>query len=631
MIRSRPSPWRILAALLLVYLGTLVVAEVTRGQIPADQLQLQPRPFMPVQPPTLPALPPGPPSPPPPPAANGVSATATFAPAVLPLMRFGEYRVTIIGAVSGIELPDTIPTPDGLILDLTDKAPGITNQNGRNVMSMTFRYSATASRAGSFIVPSFTATVGGVPVTVPAAQLLVQEPGPADQPYQAAQAVLDIPAGEYFVGQMIPGRLLVLDTPDETVQAVVNVTKPSGDFLFQSQAGFRREQLPWEGKRRTAASISLRLTPIKAGESDVSVQTIVYLTKLNAIGRSSGNSAQAILDTPPVRIQVQPLPSAGKPASFTGAIGRFEIARVSLSSAEVIAGDPLTLTVTIAGAGNLEAISAPAVPDDPGWQTFAPSMNVERGDFTGPGNKIITYTLIPRSPETKQVPLIPFSYFDPEQKKYVELPIPPQPITVKPDKSSPPPATATPAPAAAATPEATPAPKAAAEPVYAGLVEVSGPWRSSPSPVVWSRWFWAGQTLPAVALLGLWYWRRRCDFLAAHPEIVRRRVARAAARRQIKLARRAIRQRDTDGFVEASIDAIRAAAAPLDTTEAQSLVFQELIAIVPHEGAAEETVRRLYEHAHRRHYSGHPDSQQGSLDLLAQVRRTVAVIERHQP
>jgi hypothetical protein len=156
------------------------------------------------------------------------------------------------------------------------------------------------------VVPSFTAHVAGTAVTVPAAQLSVQEPGPADLPYQSASAVLDLQDGDYYVGQMLPARLLVFDTPDEAVQAVANVTKPSGDFLFQSQTGSRRERLVWQGKTRSAMVTPLRLTPIKPGESDISVQAIVFVTRLTSVGRSSGNTAQAMLDTPPVRVRVRP-------------------------------------------------------------------------------------------------------------------------------------------------------------------------------------------------------------------------------------------------------------------------------------------------------------------------------------
>lgn len=564
------------------------------------------------------------------PMGGTLSATASFEPGLLRLMRFGEYRVTILGISAGIEIPDPLPAPDGLIVELTDKSPGGTILNGQRVPSMTFRYTVTAGRAGTFLMPSFTATVAGQPVTVPAAQVVVQEPGPDDLPYQPVKAVLDLAAGEYFVGQMLPARLLVFDTPDETVQAIANVTKPSGDFLFQSQSGSRRERIVWEGKERVALVTPLRLTPIKPGETEVSLQAIVFVNKLNATGRPSGNTAQAMLDTMPVHVRVRALPEPGRPTSFTGAIGKFELGQPALSAAEAVVGDPVTLTVTIMGEGNLESIGAPVIATNDGWQSFTPTMTVDRDAFSGRGTKTITYTLIPRRADVRTVPTIPFSYFDPERKQYVDLAIPPVALSVKPAGESPAPepvAAATPAPQATSEPGAPRAP----EPFLTGLAEKSGAWRSSASPVSSQRIFWAMQIVPACALLGLALWRRRADFLAAHPEIVRRRAARVAARRHLQVARSAARRSDADGFVTASIDAIRAAAAPLDSTEAGSLVLQEVLAKLPPDHGAAETVQKLFQHTHTKNFSGHGVASNGVLDLLPAVQKTVATIERHQP
>ncbi len=564
------------------------------------------------------------------PMGGTLSATASFEPQMLRLMRFGEYRVTILGIAAGIEIPDPLPAPTGLIVELAGKTPGDAIVNGQRVPSMTFRYTVTSAQPGTFLMPSFTATVAGQPVTVPAAQVVVQEPGPDDLPYQPVKAVLDLVPGEYFVGQMLPARLLVFDTPDETVQAIANVTKPSGDFLFQSQSGSRRERLVWEGKEMVALVTPLRLTPIKPGETDVSVQAIVFVNKLNAAGRSSGNTAQAMLDTAPVKVRVRPLPEQGRPASFTGAIGKFELGQPALSTSEAVVGDPVTLTVTIMGEGNLESIGAPVIETNDAWQSFTPTMTVDRDAFSGRGTKTITYTLIPRRVEVRTVPSIPFSYFDPERKQYVDLAIPPVAVGVKPAGEPPSPepvATATPAPQGA--PEA-PAPRAP-EPILTGLAEKPGSWRSSVSPVSNQRIFWAMQIVPAFALLGLALWRRRADFLAAHPEIVRRRAARAAARRHLQVARSAARRSDADAFVTASIDAIRAAAAPLDTTEAESLVLQEVLAKLPHDNGATETVQKLFRHTHTKNFSGHGVASNGVLDLLPAVQKTVAIIERHQP
>jgi hypothetical protein len=376
----------------------------------------------------------------------------------------------------------------------------------------------------------------------------------------------------------------------------------------------------------------LRLTPIKPGESEISLQAIVFVAKNNAVGRLSGNTAQTMLDTPPVKVSVRPLPESGRRPGFTGAIGQFTLGQPTLSASEVIVGDPVTLTVTITGEGNLEGIGAPPLESSEAWQAFTPTAEVEREVFSSRGTKKFTYTLIPRRADLRALPVIPFAYFDPERREYLDLSVPPQAIVVKPDPNATPP-TAIVEETTQDTKEATPKVKAP-ERILTGLAEKPGRWRRSPSPVWSEPVFWVAQAIPAVALLGLWGWRRRVDYLAAHPEIVRRREARAAARHHLRAARSAAGKKDAEKFVAASLAAIRAAAAPLDTTQPESLVLEEVLAKLPSErteSGAAATVRELFTRAHAAHFSGHAVEPNGVLTLLPKVESAVREIERAQP
>ena len=580
-----------------------------------------------------------------PPALNfdKLSAAAAFEPGVISLKRFGEYRVTITGARHGIELPEPLPGPEGLVISNGGRSYGVqVLPGGERVESVTFRYSVTAARPGTFVVPSFSAQVSGVSVTVPAAQIVVREPQLGEELYQSARAVLDIAPGEYFVGQAITGRLLLIDSSDEIAQAIANVTKPSGDFLFKGQPGARREAFQWQGRAASGLVMPIQLTPIKPGQSEVSLQAIVFINRvtgpggpgtLRPPGAMSGYTAQAMLDTPAVPLVVRPLPDAGRRRGFTGAIGKFVLERPQLSANEVQVGDPLTLTVTISGEGNLEAISPPPVENSDSWETFTPTSEVDRDNFTTHGSKTFVYTLIPRSPETRAVPAIAFSYFDPEKKEYVDLTVPPMPVTVTGNAAAPAPA--------AAPANAAPDPASAAglqpkqnEPILTGLAEKPGGWRRDVAPDAAHGWFWVVQSVPAFALLALGLWRRRADFLAAHPEVVRRRRARTAARKHLGRAREAARKQDRQTFVASGLQAIREAAAPLDSAQASSLVLEEVLAKLDEparNGEPGRIVRKLFEFAHHTHFSGHQPEANGVLALLPEIERTVSTIEKQQP
>lgn len=599
---------------------------------PGDRImQLQIPGAAPVQPPAAPSL-----------NLDKLSATAAFEPGVISLKRFGEYRVTITGARHGVELPEPLPAPEGLVVSNAGRSYGAQIlATGERVESVTFRYSVTAARPGPFVLPSFTAQVSGVSVTVPAAQLVVREPQPGEELYQSAQAVLDLAAGEYFVGQAITGRLLLIDTADEVAQAIANVTKPSGDFLFKGQPGARREAFQWKGRAASGLVMPIQLTPIKPGETDVSLQAVVFINRITGVGGSrtlrppgamSGFTAQSMLDTPPVHIVVRPLPDAGRRRGFTGAIGKFELERSQLSATEVQVGDPLTLSVTVSGEGNLEAISPPPIEGGDLWESFTPTSEVDRDTITTRGSKTFTYTLIPRSAEARSVPAIAFSYFDPEKKEYVDLTIPPALITVQGYAA---PVTTPAASAPAADASAAPSEKVkGSEPILTGLAEKPGRWRRAVAPDAAHGWFWVVQSVPALALLALALWRRRADFLARHPEVVRRRRARVAARKHLGRAREAARKHDREAFVASGLDAIREAAAPLDSARPSSLVLEEVLAKLDEPSRSGEpgrTVRKLFEFAHHAQFSGHQPEANGVLELLPGIERAVSTIERQQP
>lgn len=559
-----------------------------------------------------------------------LSASAVFEPGVISMKRFGEYRVTITGARNGVEMPESLPAPDGLVVNDAGRSYGAQINNGQRVESVTYRYSVTAVKSGTFVMPSFTAQVTGIGVTVPAAQVVVSEPQPGEELYKSARAVLDLAPGEYFVGQTISARLLLIDSNDELAQAIANVTKPSGDFLFKSQPGARRETFQYDGKAASGLAMPIQLTPIKPGESEVSLQAIVFINRITdaaGVGRPRGAlggfTAQAMLDTPPVRVLVRPLPDSGRRRGFTGAIGQFELGQPQLSANEVQVGDPLTFTVTISGQGNIEAISPPLLDGGDAWQTFSPTSDVVRDALTGRGSKTFTYTLIAKNGGARAVPPIPFSYFDPAKKEYVDLTIPPVPVTVK-GAPAPPPAPADSAPAPA--PESAVEKPKTNEPILTGLAETPGRWRRDVLPAAAHGWFWIAQAVPAVALLAMWWHRRRADFLAAHPEVVRRRHARKAVRGHLRRARSAARARKPEEFVAAGVDALREAAAPLDTAQAQSLVLEEVLAKLDEaerSGEAGKVVRRFFETSHTARFSGHATDPNGVTELLPELERTV--------
>jgi hypothetical protein len=136
-----------------------------------------------------------------------------------------------------------------------------------------------------------------------------------------------------------------------------------------------------------------------------------------------GPRTQAIRrSTKPLTLEVKPLPAAGKPVDFSGAVGQFKLS-AEIDKEETTAGDPLTLSVVLEGQGNLRTVEPPELPKLAGFRTYDPETEENtrtRNDRFG-GTKKWEYVLVPDSAGRTQIGPLTFSYFDPASLKYVEL------------------------------------------------------------------------------------------------------------------------------------------------------------------------------------------------------------------
>lgn len=126
-----------------------------------------------------------------------------------------------------------------------------------------------------------------------------------------------------------------------------------------------------------------------------------------------------VLDSKPVTIHVRPLPEAGKPLDFNGAVGKYSIL-ASLDTKELDTGDAANLSVVVKGSGNLPVINAPAI----NWPTDMESYdvnikeNIDKATAPLSGFKTYTYSFITTKAGKYILPPIKLSYFDPASRMY---------------------------------------------------------------------------------------------------------------------------------------------------------------------------------------------------------------------
>ncbi|MFA9192481.1 BatD family protein [Flavobacterium sp. FZUC8N2.13] len=118
-------------------------------------------------------------------------------------------------------------------------------------------------------------------------------------------------------------------------------------------------------------------------------------------------------------ITVKPLPEAGKPADFSGAVGSFDF-KVTPSKSALKNGESLDLVVSVAGKGNLKLFSLPK-PVVPNALEMYDAVHNEQVNtpLSGMAGKISdSYTIIPQYKGDYPIKPMQFSYFDLNSGRY---------------------------------------------------------------------------------------------------------------------------------------------------------------------------------------------------------------------
>ncbi len=189
---------------------------------------------------------------------------------------------------------------------------------------------------------------------------------------------------------------------------------------------------------KTYDRVSLRklaLFPIKTGEitiapaiAQIEVRRGGLFSKRKKVKRSSQ----------PLTLNVLPLPSMDRPDGFnTANVGRYNY-RATLDRTDARVGEPVTLTITARGSGNIRNLVLPQLKEVPGFKVYAPEteVNVNARANTVTGSRSSKILMIPKEPGVFAIPGLSWSYFDPEAQKYRTLKSSAAKITVKPGENS---------------------------------------------------------------------------------------------------------------------------------------------------------------------------------------------------
>jgi len=181
---------------------------------------------------------------------------------------------------------------------------------------------------------------------------------------------------------------------------------PAGSFPSRTEGGRRYEVHVYQGP----------IFPLTSGRLSIPPAHLVYALPLSYSFFSREESYEVHTDSAILIVREPPL--AGRPADWTGTVGQIRLsARLDTTVGRV--GDPLLLTVSVTGRGNVKLFARPALSIS--WARIVPAgerVALSADSLDIHGTKEFDWLLTPTVPGRLVLPVIRYSYFDPGTARY---------------------------------------------------------------------------------------------------------------------------------------------------------------------------------------------------------------------
>ena len=342
----------------------------------------------------------------------------------------------------------------------------ITIVNGRMTRTVdqgyTFNFQLTPKRAGALAIPSLVVKAGNEtartqPMRVQAMPPTELEDFKLRQELSSRRIYLGQPVmltTTWYIGRNVDQfnfQVPVLSDPRfETLDPKRNIAPAANSDYFEapvndSRVLARKGRGAIDGYSFVTVTFEKLLAPRQTGKIELPEATVAFRARAvmrrgpsslfddffgggGMFGARTAYESFAIPSNRPV-LEVLPLPEQGRPADFSGLIGKFRF-EASATPTEVNVGDPITLTVRVSGPEYLDFVRLPnflnqgrlsadfRVPDE-----MAPGE--KEGDA-----KVFTQTIRARTARATEIPPLELNYFDPEKGAYVTTETQPIPLTV---------------------------------------------------------------------------------------------------------------------------------------------------------------------------------------------------------
>jgi hypothetical protein len=370
-------------------------------------------------------------------------------------------------AVNGVRKNVAIDLPeiDNIVIHPRGQSSQTSFINGKTSASITYNYIVQGLVPGKYTIPPVSVMVGGQEMNTNAIAFEVTASGSESAATGGTtKSLKDIAyitvseIGEHYPGEIVPITLKAYFNKNYRVE-LNSLPTLTGDGVVMPQLGNDPDQ-----KEEVIGGVPFHvltwqtsLSGIKTGQHQIKFSLDASLlvaqqrrsrTPFSGFGGSMfddsvfdsffGNVEKKPIRaaSPDITFPVNPLPTEGRPDTFTGAIGNFTL-NIFASPLKVEVGDPITLNMTIAGEGNFNRVEAPVFPENQLWKTYTPTSDYSEDTSKLSGSKSFEQAVVVKQPGVTEIPSLSFSYFDPIAQKYVTIDSEPIPLQVAGPKGTP--------------------------------------------------------------------------------------------------------------------------------------------------------------------------------------------------
>ena len=331
----------------------------------------------------------------------------------------------------------------------TQSSYQIINGKASHTSSITYTYILSATKNGSFTIPSASVSVDGNQVSSNALKIEVSgqaQPSQGrggsrqQQEPQMRDAGTAISANDLFIRVSANKKHVVEQEPvllTYKVYTLVDLTQLEGKM--PDLKGFHTQEVPlpqqksfsveqFNGRNyRTVTWSQYVMFPQISGKLEIPsitfngivVQRNRNIDPFEAFfnGGSGYVEVKKSIKAPGVEIQVDPLPT--RPLGYSGGVGKFTIS-ASLDKTEVKANDPINMRVVISGVGNLKLIKEPVVEFPKDFDSYdAKQTDKTKLTVNGlEGSMVYDYLAVPRHQGDFDIPPVEFTFYDTSTRQY---------------------------------------------------------------------------------------------------------------------------------------------------------------------------------------------------------------------